>query len=131
MLRRFKKRPSRLLPRKRRRQRKPRDVLLPVSLLVLLGLWLYGPSTLTQSTALDQTSTVQTVIPSRLTVIDGDTVRLAGETIRLVGFDTPETYRAQCDGERERGNAATEQLRELLAGASLECRAAKIKCVAQ
>lgn len=45
-------------------------------------------------------------------------MRLAGETIRLVGFDTPETYRAQCNAERARGDAATERLRELLARAS-------------
>ena len=65
-----------------------------------------------------QTSTAVSVNPNRLAVVDGDTVRLAGETIRLVGFDTPETYRADCETERARGDAATERLRELLARAS-------------
>ncbi|MEP2457423.1 MAG: thermonuclease family protein [Shimia thalassica] len=65
-----------------------------------------------------QTSTVKTVSPSQMMAVDGDTVHLAGETIRLLGFDTPETYRAQCDAERARGDAATERLRELLARAS-------------
>ena len=92
----------------------PRGALLPATLLVLLGLWLYDPNMLTQATARVQTSTVESISPSRLTVVDGDTVRLAGDTIRLVGFDTPETYRAQCDAERVRGDAATERLRELL-----------------
>ncbi|WP_187430166.1 hypothetical protein ROLI_046360 (plasmid) [Roseobacter fucihabitans] len=92
--------------------------LLPVALLVLLGLWLYDPDTFTQATARVQTSTVESVNPSRMTVIDGDTVRLASETIRLVGFDTPETYRAQCAAERARGDAATQRLRELLVQAS-------------
>ena len=38
-------------------------------------------------------------------VYDGDTVALdcplGRKTTRLVGFDTPETYRAQCNGELE------------------------------
>jgi hypothetical protein len=48
-------------------------------------------------------------------VIDGDTVRLRGQTFRLVGFDTPETGRqARCAYERERGNAATARLQSLI-----------------
>lgn len=118
MLRRPRKRPSRFRPGKRRRRRIPRGALLPATLLVLLGLWLYDPDTLTQATANVPASGVDTINPSRLTVVDGDTVRLAGADIRLVGFDTPETYRAQCDAERARGDAATDRLRELLARAS-------------
>jgi endonuclease YncB( thermonuclease family) len=34
--------------------------------------------------------------PGQIEVVDGDTIRVAGETFRLVGFDAPETYRAQC-----------------------------------
>ena len=118
LLRRPRKRPSRFRPWKRQRRRMPRGALLPATLLVFLGLWLYDPDTLTQATAPVQTSSPQTVSPSRLTVVDGDTVRLTGDTIRLVGFDTPETYRAQCDAERAHGAAAAERLRELLARAS-------------
>lgn len=92
----------------------PRGALLPATLFVLLGLWLYDPDTLTQAFAPQETSTEESISPNRLTVVDGDTVRLAGQTVRLVGFDTPETYRAQCDAERARGNAATERLRELI-----------------
>ncbi len=58
------------------------------------------------------------MIPSQLTVVDGDTVNLRGQSIRLVGFDTPETYRAQCASERSLGDAATDRLRELLARAT-------------
>jgi hypothetical protein len=47
--------------------------------------------------------------PGQVEVLDGDTVRVAGETFRLVGFDAPETYRAQCPSERELGNRATFQ----------------------
>jgi hypothetical protein len=37
---------------------------------------------------------------SDIYVVDGDTIRVAGETFRLVGFDAPETYRARCPSER-------------------------------
>ena len=35
------------------------------------------------------------VDPGQVAVMDGDTIRVAGETFRLVGFDAPETYRAK------------------------------------
>lgn len=117
LLRRPRKRPTRFRPWKRRR-RMPRGVLLPATLLVLLGLWLYDPDTLTQATARLGQPSAEQVIPSQLTVIDGDTVRLAGQSVRLVGFDTPETYQAQCAAERRLGDVATDKLRELLARAS-------------
>src|SRR5262249_26320414 len=53
--------------------------------------------------------------PGQVEVVDGDTVRIAGETFRLVGFDAPETYRARCPSERELGNRATFRLRQLVA----------------
>ncbi|MFK7882352.1 thermonuclease family protein [Roseobacter sp.] len=93
-------------------------MLLSGVLLVLLGLWFYDPDQPTQITAPVQTTTAQTVSPSRLSVVDGDTVRLNGETIRLLGFDTPETYRAECESERQQGDAATARLRDLLRLAS-------------
>ena len=98
----------------------PRGALLPATLLVLLGLWLYDPNTLTltQATARIEQPAVDRVIPNHLTVVDGDTVNLAGQSIRLVGFDTPETYRAECASERRLGDAATDRLRDLLARAS-------------
>ena len=96
----------------------PRGAILPAALLLLLGLWLYDPNTLTQATARIEQPAVDRVIPSRLTVVDGDTVRLAGQSIRLVGFDTPETYRAECASERRLGDAAPDRLRDLLARAS-------------
>ena len=34
--------------------------------------------------------------PRAVQVLDGDTVRVEGQPYRLVGFDAPETYRAQC-----------------------------------
>lgn len=51
---------------------------------------------------------------TRIKVIDGDTVRIGVETIRLDGFDTPETKRFKCIKERRHGQKATKRLRELL-----------------
>lgn len=56
----------------------------------------------------------QTVNSSELYVVDGDTVKLDGLSYRLIGFDTPETYRSQCDAERALGNRAARRLRELI-----------------
>jgi endonuclease YncB( thermonuclease family) len=53
-------------------------------------------------------------------VLDGDTIRIAGETFRLVGFDTPETYQARCPSESELGNRATFRLRQLVAVGDLD-----------
>ena len=52
-----------------------------------------------------------------LRVIDGDTVEVLpdGPTVRLLGFDTPETgSRAECDEERALAGRATELLRFFL-----------------
>jgi endonuclease YncB( thermonuclease family) len=39
-------------------------------------------------------------------VVDGDTVRIAGVSIRLVDYDTPELYSAKCPRERIQAEAA-------------------------
>jgi len=61
-------------------------------------------------------------------VLDGDTIRVAGETFRLVGFDAPETYRAQCPSERELGNRATFRLRQLVADGGLDLERVPCSC---
>lgn len=50
-------------------------------------------------------------------VVDGDTLRVDGQLVRIVGMDAPETYRPRCEAERTLGRKATLRLRELLAGA--------------
>lgn len=49
-------------------------------------------------------------------VVDGDTIWLEGEKIRLMGFDTPETTTGICGGELEKqlGAKAALRLQELL-----------------
>jgi len=61
-------------------------------------------------------------------VLDGDTIRIIGETFRLVGFDAPETYRARCSSERELGNRATFRLRQLVADGGLDLERVPCSC---
>lgn len=46
-------------------------------------------------------------------VVDGDTVWISGEKIRLAGIDAPEVE-GQCNAERQRAARAAERLAELL-----------------
>jgi endonuclease YncB( thermonuclease family) len=47
--------------------------------------------------------------------IDGDTIEVAGERIRIANIDTPEIHHAQCDAERRLGLVAKRRVEELLA----------------
>ena len=55
-------------------------------------------------------------------VIDGDTIRVHHQKpdIRLVGFNAPETRRAQCQAERALGDKATARLRDLVRSSKLD-----------
>lgn len=52
-------------------------------------------------------------------VVDGDTIRLDGEKIRLVGFNTPEISEPACAAEAAKGEQAKNRLLELLNSGSL------------
>ncbi len=47
-------------------------------------------------------------------VVDGDTIWLNGENIRLADIDTPETHEAKCASEQALGDQATQRLQALL-----------------
>jgi endonuclease YncB( thermonuclease family) len=47
-------------------------------------------------------------------VVDGDTFKLAGETIRIADIDTPETHPPRCAREARLGERATERMQDLL-----------------
>ena len=64
----------------------------------------------------------------QIEIVDGDTISTNGIVYRLVGFDAPETYRAQCQSERELGNKATFRLRQLVAGGGLELERVACSC---
>lgn len=54
------------------------------------------------------------------TVVDGDTIRVRGERVRIMGLDAPEMH-ARCPAEAEGARRATERMRELIAaGVALE-----------
>lgn len=47
-------------------------------------------------------------------VVDGDTIWLAGEKIRVADIDAPETHPPRCPREAQLGDQATRRLRELV-----------------
>jgi endonuclease YncB( thermonuclease family) len=47
-------------------------------------------------------------------VVDGDTIWLGGEKIRVADIDAPETHPSRCSEEARLGEAATQRLRQLL-----------------
>jgi endonuclease YncB( thermonuclease family) len=67
--------------------------------------------------------------PGAIEVVDGDTIRAGGRTVRLVGFDTPETgSRARCESERMLAAAASTRLRQLIAGGGLDLEPVACSC---
>lgn len=54
--------------------------------------------------------------------IDGDTIEIDGETIRILNIDTPEIRHAQCDAERRLGEVAKNRVRQLLASGAIGIR---------
>jgi micrococcal nuclease len=69
--------------------------------------------------------------PSRIAVVDGDTIRVSGEprSIRLVGFNAPETFEPRCAAESALGNRARQRLRDLIGSGSVAL--AKVPCACQ
>jgi hypothetical protein len=69
------------------------------------------------------------LMEGRIRVLDGDTVRYQSRTVRLVGFDTPETGdRARCEHERTLGARATSRLRELVTTRSADLTLVPCAC---
>ena len=63
----------------------------------------------------------ETVAGSQIRIVDGDTVALGRERIRLLGPDAPEIRdHAHCPAERVAGQRAADRLRELLRGQSVD-----------
>ncbi|NOD49614.1 MULTISPECIES: thermonuclease family protein [Ruegeria] len=56
----------------------------------------------------------KTLGASEVIAVDGDTIDHGDDRYRLIGFDTPETFRAQCDAERALGLRAKDRLTELI-----------------
>ncbi len=77
-----------------------------------------------------QTMHCAPIDPSNVTVIDGDTIRINQQRpdVRLVGFNAPETRRAQCAAEEALGGKATRRLRDLVRGGNLDLEFVACSC---
>ncbi len=75
-------------------------------------------------------SVADPINPADVYVIDGDTIRVAGRTVRLVGFDAPELgRRAHCGLERMLAARATSRLRQLVrTGGDLDLKLIPCSC---
>lgn len=47
-------------------------------------------------------------------ILDGDTIKIDGQTIRIVEIDTPESYHPRCEAELVKAFEAKDRLRQLL-----------------
>jgi endonuclease YncB( thermonuclease family) len=54
------------------------------------------------------------------TIVDGDTVRIAGVRIRLVDYDSPELFSPKCPRERELAWKAKQELERIIGQVKLE-----------
>ena len=68
------------------------------------------------------------LLAASVTVIDGDTLIIDGERVRLHGIDAPEIRRAQCPEEREKGLQARAFVQGVLStNAAIELNAVQVK----
>lgn len=58
-------------------------------------------------------------LSAMISVVDGDTVAIDGEKIRIANIDTPEIHHAQCDAERRLGKVAKRRINELLSSGDI------------
>ena len=121
----------RSVPRRRRRTRKanPRDLLLGVTVLcglAFLALEYLAPESdkarlspiSTAGTGVRADDLQVTVRASHVRVIDGDTVEVAGERLRLKGWDTPEIFGSErCNREYTLGLRARQRTIQIMSSA--------------
>lgn len=55
-------------------------------------------------------------------VVDGDTIWLKGQKIRIADIDAPETHDPRCASEKQLGDRATRRLHELLESGAISLR---------
>ena len=87
------------------------------------------PRVVTGAPVTGAASSAEAISPGEIAVIDGDTIRARGQTVRLVGFDAPEPGSlAKCDREREIADRAAAHMRSLVAAGGLELRLVRCSC---
>lgn len=83
--------------------------------------WFAGVTEAFSSVSLEASpdrSVDQPIAAIQISVVDGDTVRIDGRSVRLVGFNAPETRNAECTRERDLGQKATARVRDLVGAGS-------------
>ena len=55
-------------------------------------------------------------------VVDGDTIWVAGENVRIADIDAPETHDVRCPEEKALGDRATTRLHQLVNGGAVSLR---------
>jgi micrococcal nuclease len=68
----------------------------------------------------------QPIDKNEIHVSDGDTISVRGTVYRLVGFNTPETFKARCAEERALGVKAQARLQQLVDAGGLDL--AEVRC---
>jgi endonuclease YncB( thermonuclease family) len=69
------------------------------------------------------------IAPGAIDVIDGNTIRAFGRSVRLVGFDASESgLRARCESERTLAAKATFRLRQLVSVGGLDLELIPCSC---
>jgi len=91
-------------------------VKLPNFVVAVAALTLVASPALSQPVQLGICEPHQRNTPTKTCVVDGDTLWLQGEKIRLEGFDTPEVSEPKCSSEKKLANQATRRLTALLNG---------------
>jgi len=124
---------ARELPRSRQRQRRGRWLVflaLAPAVILAVAAWYYASSRQAAVASAIPSSAVESIAGNRLTVTDGDTIHISGQSkaTRLVGFNAPETINARCDRERELGNRATARLKQLVGTSNLQLRMVACSC---
>ncbi|MDP2620343.1 MAG: thermonuclease family protein [Hyphomicrobiales bacterium] len=116
---RFKRQPNFGLGPRRRRLGSLSASWRPVVAVVcgtLIGYWMTEPITDQVRSIAGASSNFRICVRAKQQncVIDGDTIRHGGLTIRLEDIDTPETHKPKCASEAALGRRATSRLLELL-----------------
>ncbi|HEY2134514.1 MAG TPA: thermonuclease family protein [Xanthobacteraceae bacterium] len=107
-----------------RSRHKPLFLVL-VALVCLTGFYACSQRHLERRSLAQSDLAMRAPIVGRAWVVDGDTIHVAGNRIRLEGIDAPERDQSCNDADGRAwlcGQAATRQLRERIRGQSLTCR---------
>ena len=110
-----------LLPPRRGARRLKGEFRKVTYIVALIGIVVLAVSNMLPGPSLESTGSLTNngayqLNAASITVVDGDTIKIRGNSasVRLVGFNTPETYEPRCDQGLALGRQATSRLKELV-----------------